>query len=88
MSDLDKYTQLLREQSQKEVHRMDLAREREQPVGNVGTDAIKQERMQIAARLMKHYAAGALSLEDIAIATSISMSDVIDVAKANSTLKW
>ena len=88
MSDLDKYTQLLKEQSQQNVQRMNLSQPMAHTATPAGEDAIKAERLQIASRLIKHYTAGSLTLEDIATATSLSMSDIMGVAERNSALKW
>ncbi len=83
MSDLDNYSKLLHDDS---LRRLSLERQPCRQKGTASVDDIKQERILIAARLMCHYKSRALSLEDIAIATNLSVSDVITVAKENSYL--
>jgi len=58
VSDLDRYTQLLKEQS---VKRMDLAGSLDESANAIEA-ARKQERTRIAIHLLFHYKAGALSL--------------------------
>ena len=72
MSDLDNYTKLLAEQSSR---RLQLERSAsQQKPASVFQDAVQCERALIASRLLVHYKSGVLTLEDIAIATGLSMS--------------
>ena len=87
MSDLDKYSRLLEQESARVLRRMDLNPKADPATAASAGDAVMQERVLIASRLMQYYEAGVLKLEDIAIATGISMSQVIDVAKSMGSLQ-